>query len=100
MLDQRAAAVKPGGWLLVQESDFHLAPTTEPEAWAATWNAVIRWGCGNGVDGLIGRRLPSMVSALGLGRPQAKTDVQNIRDRDRGRCTPSSSKSATRRRMG
>jgi hypothetical protein len=25
-----------------------------------------------------------MVSTLGLGRPQAKTDVQNIRGRDRG----------------
>ena len=25
-----------------------------------------------------------MVSALGLGQPQAKTDVQNIRGRDRG----------------
>jgi hypothetical protein len=25
-----------------------------------------------------------MVSKLGLGRPQAKTDVQNIRGRDRG----------------
>ena len=27
---------------------------------------------------------PGMVSDLGLGRPQAKTDVQNIRGRDRG----------------
>jgi hypothetical protein len=31
--------------------------------------------------------LPGMVGKLGLGRPQAKTDVQNIRGRDRGRCT-------------
>jgi hypothetical protein len=30
------------------------------------------------------RKLPSMVAALGLGQPQAKTDVQNIRGRDRG----------------
>ena len=31
VLEQMAAALKPGGWLLVQEPDFHLAPTTEPE---------------------------------------------------------------------
>ena len=41
-------------------------------------------GHANGVDWLIGRTLPSMVSKLGLGRPQANTDVQNIRGRDRG----------------
>ncbi len=84
VLRQMAAAVKPGGWLLIQEPDFHLAPTTDPEIWAATWTALIDWGHANGVDWLIGRTLPSMVSNLGLGQPQAKTDVQNIRGRDRG----------------
>ena len=38
----------------------------------------------HGVDWLIGRKLPGMVAALDLGHPQAKTDVQNIRGRDRG----------------
>ena len=84
VLEQMAAAVKPGEWLLVQEPDFHLAPTTEPAAWAATRSALIEWGRANGVDWLIGRTLPSMVSKLGLGQPQAKTDVQNIRGTDRG----------------
>jgi hypothetical protein len=64
-----AAAVKSGGWLLVQEPDFHLAPTTEPEPWASTWKGLIEWGRINGVDWVIGRQLPSMVSALGLGHP-------------------------------
>jgi SAM-dependent methyltransferase len=84
VLATMAAAVRPGGWLVVQEPDFHLAPTTEPEVWAATWRALLAWGQDSGVDWLIGRRLPGMVDALGLGRPQAKTDVQNIRGRDRG----------------
>jgi SAM-dependent methyltransferase len=84
VIGQMAAALKPGGWLLIQEPDFHLAPTTEPEIWARTWKALIEWGHANGVDWLIGRKLPGMVSDLGLGRPQAKTDVQNIRGRDRG----------------
>ncbi len=84
VLARMADVVKPGGWLLVQEPDFHLAPTTEPEVWARTWRGLIEWGHANGVDWLIGRKLPSMVAALGLGHPQAKTDVQNIRGRDRG----------------
>jgi hypothetical protein len=41
-------------------------------------------GHANGIDWLIGRKLPSMVAALSLGHPQAKTDVQNIRGRDSG----------------
>jgi SAM-dependent methyltransferase len=84
VLQKMAAAVKPGGWLLVQEPDFHLASTTQPEAWATTWQALINWGRDNGVDWLIGRELPGMLSRLGWGWPQAKTDVQNIRGRDRG----------------
>ncbi|HLM21563.1 MAG TPA: class I SAM-dependent methyltransferase [Propionibacteriaceae bacterium] len=84
VLAQMAEAVKPGGWLLIQEPDFHLAPTAEPEVWARTWEGVIEWGHASGVDWMIGRKLPNMVAALGLGHPQAKTDVQNIRGRDRG----------------
>src|SRR6185369_691194 len=56
VLEKMAAAVAPGGWLLVQEPDFHLAPTTEPAVWAETWRALIAWGQDNGVDWLIGRR--------------------------------------------
>ena len=84
VLARMAEAVKPGGWLLIQEPDFHLAPTTEPEVWARTWEGLIEWGHANGIDWLVGRKLPSLVAALGLGHPQAKTDVQNIRGRDRG----------------
>jgi ubiquinone/menaquinone biosynthesis C-methylase UbiE len=58
VLEKMAAAVKPGGWLLIQEPDFHLAPTTEPDVWAATWKGLIEWGRANGVDWLIGRKLP------------------------------------------
>ena len=45
VLAQMAAALKPGGWLLIQEPDFHLAPTTEPAAWATTWTALIECRC-------------------------------------------------------
>ena len=84
VLAKMAAAVKPGGWLFVQEPDFHLAPTTEPQQWADVWKGILEWGRGQGVDWFIGRGLPAAVAGLGLGVPQAKTDVQNIRGRDRG----------------
>src|SRR5215210_8946321 len=42
VLAQMAAALKLGGWLLIQEPDFHLAPTTEPEVWATTWKEQLR----------------------------------------------------------
>ena len=84
VLAKMAAAVKPGGWLVVQEPDFSLAPTTEPEVWARAWKGLIEWGHSNGVDWLIGRKLPAMIGELGLGHPRAETDVQNIRGRDRG----------------
>ena len=66
VLAQMAAAVRPGGWLVIQEPDFHLAPTTEPDIWARTWEGVIAWGLANGVDWLIGRRLPGMVTSLDI----------------------------------
>jgi SAM-dependent methyltransferase len=84
VLAQMAAAVKPGGWLVIQEPDFHLALTTQPVVWATMWKGLIEWGHSNGIDWLIGRKLPNMVSELGFGYPQAKTDVQDIRGRDRG----------------
>jgi SAM-dependent methyltransferase len=84
VLAKMAAALQPGGWLVVQEPDFHLAPTTEPPVWAAMWRGLLEWGRRNGVDWFIGRRLPALVDGLGLETTKAKTDVQNIRGRDRG----------------
>jgi 2-polyprenyl-3-methyl-5-hydroxy-6-metoxy-1,4-benzoquinol methylase len=95
VLARMAQAVRPGGWLLIQEPDFNLAPTTEPEVWARTWECLIEWGHANGIDWLIGRKLPSMVAALGLWQPQAKTDVHNIRGRDCCISSCSSPKCAT-----
>ena len=78
-LAKMAAAVKPGGWLFVCEPDFNLVRTCEPEVWAQAWDAILQWGRTQGVDWLIGRRLPVMVKARALGYPQAATEVPNIR---------------------
>jgi hypothetical protein len=79
-----ATAVKPGGWLFVQEPDFSLARTTEPDAWARAWAKLIEWGRTQGVDWFIGRRLPALVTALGFGYPEAATAVPPIRGTERG----------------
>lgn len=84
VLARMAAAVKPGGWLLVESRTSTSRRPRSPLPGRPPGKALIEWGHANGVDWLIGRTLPSMVSKLGLGRPQAKTDVQNIRGRDRG----------------
>ena len=52
--------------------------------WASAWKGLIEWGHSNGIDWLIGRKLPGMVGELSLGHPQAETNVQNVRGRDRG----------------
>jgi ubiquinone/menaquinone biosynthesis C-methylase UbiE len=83
VLAKMAAAVKPGGWLFVCEPDFHLVRTCEPESWAKAWDGILKWGCTQGVDWFIGRKLPAMVNALGLGCPEAATEVPNIRGTSR-----------------
>ncbi len=74
-----AAAVKPGGWLFVCEPSFDLVKISEPRAWREAWNGIIKWGLSEGVEWFMGRRLPAMVQSLGLGYPDAKTEVPNIR---------------------
>ncbi|HEY6685324.1 MAG TPA: hypothetical protein VI094_03855, partial [Propionibacteriaceae bacterium] len=91
VMARMAAAVRPGGWLLIQEPDFHLAPTTEPEVWARTWQGLIEWGQANGVGWLIGRKLPSLVADLGLGHPQAKPTYKTSAVAIEGHCISSCS---------
>jgi ubiquinone/menaquinone biosynthesis C-methylase UbiE len=79
VLAKMAAVLKPGGWLFVCEPDFNLVRTCEPEAWQKAWDGIIKWGKTQGVEWFIGRSLPAMVQALGLGHPEAKTEVPNIR---------------------
>jgi hypothetical protein len=64
VLAKMAAAAKPGGWLFVQEPDFSLARTTEPDAWARAWANLIEWGRTQGVDWFIGRRPGSPAATL------------------------------------
>jgi ubiquinone/menaquinone biosynthesis C-methylase UbiE len=79
VLEKMAAVLRPGGWLFVCEPDFNLVRACEPQVWREAWDGIIKWGQTQGVEWFIGRRLPAMVQALGLGFPEAKTEVPNIR---------------------
>jgi ubiquinone/menaquinone biosynthesis C-methylase UbiE len=71
-LQQMVAAVKPGGWLLVEEPDWVSAvpdPTMDATAIALSqkgWEAMHTVVTGRGYDAALGRRLYQMVSTTGL----------------------------------
>jgi SAM-dependent methyltransferase len=69
-LSRMAAALKPGGWLVVEEFDSlsiqpdpAIAPTERPLKAFSAMRAVM---ANHGVDGLCGRRLAARVRSLGL----------------------------------
>jgi ubiquinone/menaquinone biosynthesis C-methylase UbiE len=79
VLEKMAAAVKPGGWLFVCEPVSISCTPCELKPWVKAWGGILKWGSNQGVDWYIGRKLPAMVKALGLGYPEVKTEVPNIR---------------------
>jgi hypothetical protein len=72
-----AAALRPGGWLLVEEMDW-LTGTTSPRAAAVA--KLIRAHCrllaATGADPRYGRKLPAALARLGLERVVAEGAVR------------------------
>jgi SAM-dependent methyltransferase len=71
-LRRMAAALRPGGWLLVEEADYVSLAVASPEhRLAASWERVVSATIGycassSLFDPVLGRRLPALVSSLGL----------------------------------
>jgi len=71
-LDNMVAALKPGGWILVEEFDhvsFLPDPASAPElleAWDAEMEAFARLAAVRGLDLPFGRRLPRLLESRGL----------------------------------
>ena len=84
VLSQMADAVRPGGWLW-SRSRTSILRRPPSRKHGPHWEGLIDWGHPHGVDWLIGRKLPSMVGALGLGHPRRKptcrTSVAGIAER-------------------
>ena len=60
------ASALPGGALLLVEPDFLPVTVAEPPEVRAFWEGWLAWSRGEGIDYFIGRRLPAMLSRLGL----------------------------------
>jgi SAM-dependent methyltransferase len=60
------ASARPGAAVLLIEPDFLPATVAEPPEVRAFWKGWLAWSRGQGIDYFIGRRLPAMLSRLGL----------------------------------
>jgi SAM-dependent methyltransferase len=60
------ASARPGGAVLLIEPDFLPVSVAEPPEVRAFWDGWLAWSREQGIDYFIGRRLPAMLSGLGL----------------------------------
>jgi SAM-dependent methyltransferase len=74
-----AASIRPGGAMLLIEPDFLPVSVAEPAGIRAFWDGWLAWSHGQGIDYFIGRRLPAMLSGMGLleVRATAETALYN-----------------------
>jgi SAM-dependent methyltransferase len=61
------ASARPGGSILLIEPDFLPVSIAEPPEIRAFWQGWLAWSREQGIDYFIGRRLPGMLSAQGVG---------------------------------
>jgi SAM-dependent methyltransferase len=61
-----AASARAGGTILLIEPDFLPVSVAEPQEVRAFWAGWLAWSREQGIDYFIGRRLPAMLSGLGL----------------------------------
>ncbi len=69
------ASVRPGGAILLIEPDFLPVSVAEPEAIRAFWAGWLAWSREQGIDYLIGRRLPASLAALGVENVEASAET-------------------------
>jgi hypothetical protein len=60
------ASVRPGGAILLTEPDFLPVTAAEPLDVRAFWEGWLAWSREQGIDYVIGRRLPAALATLGL----------------------------------
>jgi len=61
-----AAAVKPGGFILLEEPDFHSVLATDSPAVRNFWSGFIAWAANCGIDYYIGRRIAPALDQAGM----------------------------------
>ncbi len=78
-IENLVASARPGGAILLIEPDFLPVSIAAPPDVRAFWEGWLAWSCEQGIDYLIGRRLPAALGALGLEgvRATAETALYN-----------------------
>lgn len=66
VVESMAAALRPGGWLLVVEPDFAPLLVVEPPAAREFWQSWVDWAAGEGIDYYAGRAVPARLVRLGM----------------------------------
>ena len=66
VVETMAKAVKPGGWVFIQEPDFYPTMVAEPVEAAEFWRAFLRWSETRDIDYFIGRKIAPKMQQLGL----------------------------------
>ena len=69
------ASARPGGRILLIEPDFLPVSVAEPAEVRAFWDGWLAWSGEQGIDYFIGRRLPAMLSGLGLEDVEARAET-------------------------
>jgi hypothetical protein len=63
-----AAAVGPGGCILIDEPDFHPVLASDSAVMRDFWQGCLAWAADHGIDYYIGRRVAPLLAGLGLQR--------------------------------
>ena len=69
------ASVRPGGAILLIEPDFLPVSVAEPRDVRAFWEGWLAWSRREGIDYLIGRRLPATLATLGMESIEATAET-------------------------
>jgi SAM-dependent methyltransferase len=79
VLRQLAAALRPGGVLMVEEDDVHPVLATATGAYGDAWETFLKMARDTGIDSEWARGLPERLDALGLVGVRAEIDSQLFR---------------------
>jgi SAM-dependent methyltransferase len=66
VLGRLAAAVRPGGVLLVEEPDFHPVLAGDSAVMRDFWQGFLAWAANQGIDYFVGRRIAPLLAGLGF----------------------------------
>jgi SAM-dependent methyltransferase len=75
VIGKLVASLRPGGWLLMEESDFYPVDATAPEPYRGAWRAVNDALARVGMVPDWARHLPALLQGLGLAAVEGEAEV-------------------------